>query len=251
MTYCLSLLCRDGAVFLSDSRTSAGLDNVTVHPKMRVFERRGERILCLMSSGNLSLTQSILALMEEDFAKASVEEGVAHFLNQVNLYETVRYLGAKVRAVRNADAEALHHAGVDFNINFIIGGQIGSQPPQIYRVYSEGNFIHASKESPFLQIGELKYGKPILDRGFSYDTPLNEAVKIGLLSLDSTMKSNLSVGTPFDIFCYRAGSLEAAHRVRLDDTSPYLTDVRAEWQKGLVNLVHTIPDLNFSNGSRK
>jgi putative proteasome-type protease len=251
MTYCLSLLCRDGAVFLSDSRTSAGLDNVTIHPKMRVFEKRGERVICMMSSGNLSLTQSILALMEEDFARATVEEGVMHLLNQVNLYETVRYLGTKVRTVREKDADALHHAGVDFNINFIIGGQIGKQPPQIYRVYSEGNFIHASKESPFLQIGELKYGKPILDRGFSYDTPLNEAVKIGLLSLDSTMKSNLSVGTPFDIFCYREGSLASEHRVRLDDTNPYLSAVREEWQKGLVSLVHKIPDLDFSNGHPK
>ncbi|MEO8206221.1 MAG: peptidase [Chthoniobacterales bacterium] len=246
MTYCLSLLCHEGIVFLSDSRTSAGLDNITIHPKMRVFERPGERVICLMSSGNLSLTQSILSLMEEDVARATVEEGVSHFLNQVNLYETVRYIGNKVRTVRKLDVEVLRGAGVDYNINFIIGGQIGNQPPQIYRIYSEGNSIHASKESPFLQIGELKYGKPILDRGFTYETSINEAVKIGLLSLDSTMKSNLSVGTPFDIFCYRAGSLKAEHRARLHDTSSYLSKVREEWQKGLVRLVHDIPELDFT-----
>ncbi|MEO6847253.1 MAG: peptidase [Chthoniobacterales bacterium] len=247
MTYCLSLLCKEGIVFLSDSRTSAGLDNITIHPKMRLYERPGERIICLMSSGNLSLTQSVLSLMDEDIAKAPADEVGTSFLNQVNLYETVRYLGAKLRAVRGLDADVLRHAGVDFQTNFIVGGQIADQPPQIYRIYSEGNSIHASKESPFLQIGELKYGKPILDRGFSYDTPLNEAVKIGLLSLDSTMKSNLSVGTPFDIFSYHTDSLEAKHRARLDDTSPYLRDVRNEWQKGLVNLVHAIPELDFSS----
>ena len=240
MTYCLSLHCREGLAFFSDSRTSAGVDNITIHPKMRVFERKGDRVFCLLSSGNLSNTQAVIALIERDLQSG---EG-ANILNQSNLHETVRYVGERVRDVRKLDAEALHRAGVAFNINFLLGGQIAGQEPQIFQIYPEGNFIHASRESPFLQIGELKYGKPILDRGFSYDTPLCQAVKFGLLSLDSTARSNLSVGTPFEIFCYRTNSLEVRHRMKLEDNDPYLRTVRERWQTGLIQLVRDIPELD-------
>jgi putative proteasome-type protease len=241
MTYCLSLHCREGLAFFSDSRTSAGVDNITIHPKMRVFERRGDRVLCLLSSGNLSNTQAVIALLERDLG---APDG-PNILNQANLHETARYVGERVREVRKFDAEALHRAGVAFNINFLLGGQIAGQEPQIFQIYPEGNFIHASRESPFLQIGELKYGKPILDRGFSYETPLSEAVKFGLLSLDSTARSNLSVGTPFEIFCYHADSLEVRHRLKLEDNDPYLRTVRERWQSGLIQLVRDIPELEI------
>ncbi len=134
----------------------------------------------------------------------------------------MRYVGEKVRAVRAADGPAMREAGLDFNINLILGGQIGGQPPQIYRVYSPGNAIHASRESPFLQIGETKYGKPVLDRGFTFDKTLNEAVRYGILSLDATAKSNVSVGTPFEVFCYEADSLEVRRRAVLHDNDPWL-----------------------------
>ena len=166
-----------------------------------------------------------------------------NLLNQANLYETVRYVGERVREVRHLDASPLHQAGIDFNVNIILGGQIGAQEPQIYQIYPPGNAISASRESPFLQIGELKYGKPILDRGFTYETPLAEGVKFGLLSLDATAKSNVSVGTPFELFCYRSGELEALHRWKFEEHDPYLRTVRERWQSGLIQLVQDIPQL--------
>lgn len=244
MTYCLSLHCREGLAFLSDSRTSAGVDNITIHPKMRVYERRGDRVFCLLSSGNLSITQTVTALIERDLEQEKQNPHQATLLNQSNLFETVQYVGERIREVRHLDAEALRHGGLAFNINIILGGQIAGQPPEIFQIYPEGNAIHASRESPFLQIGELKYGKPILDRGFSYDTPLSEAVKFGLLSLDATAKSNLSVGTPFELFCYKTDSLEARHRHKFEENDPYLTTVRERWQEGLIQLVRQIPELD-------
>lgn len=241
MTYCLSLNCREGLAFFSDSRTSAGVDNITIHPKMRVYERKGDRVVCLLSSGNLSNTQAVVALIERDL---EAKDG-PNLLNQANLHETARYVGELVREVRKLDAEPLHRAGIAFNINFLLGGQIAGQVPRIFQIYPEGNFIHASRESPFLQIGELKYGKPILDRGFSYETPLDEAVKFGLLSLDATARSNLSVGTPFEVFCYRVDSLEARHRMKFEDGDPYLSTVRERWQSGLIRLVRDIPGLDL------
>lgn len=246
MTYCLGLHCRDGLVFLSDSRTSAGVDNITVHSKMRVYERTGDRVLCSLSSGNLSITQSVSALIDRDFEKSQADPSHPHLLNQANLYETARYLGNLIREVRQLDAESLNQSGLSFNTNFILGGQIGNHPPGIYQIYAEGNAIHTSRESPFLQIGELKYGKPILDRGFTFDTPLPEAVKYGLLSLDSTAKSNVSVGTPFELFCYRADSLEARHRLKFEENDEYLRTVRERWQHGLIQLVREIPEIDLS-----
>lgn len=242
MTYCLSLHCREGLAFFSDSRTTAGVDNITIHPKMRVYERRGDRVLCLLSSGNLSVTQSVSTLIDRDLASA--EANARSILNLPNLYETVRYVGDCIREVRKLDADALHKAGVDFNVNFLLGGQIAGQAPEIYQIYPAGNAIHASRESPFLQIGELKYGKPILDRGFTFETPLAEAVKYGLLSLDATAKSNLSVGTPFEMFCYPVDSFAAVHRRKFEENDPYLRTVRERWQEGLIHLVRDIPAID-------
>jgi putative proteasome-type protease len=241
MTYCLSLRCREGLVFCSDSRTSAGVDNITTHPKMRVYERRGDRVLCLLSSGNLSITQSVTALIERDLERAQTDPAVSHFLNQHNLYETARYVGERIREVARVDGDAFQRAGLRFNINLILGGQIGDQEHHMFQIYPEGNCIHASHETPFLQIGELKYGKPILDRGFRFETPIAEAVKYGLLSLDATAKSNVSVGTPFEIFCYRAGELAATHRMKFEENDPYIRMVRERWQAGLIHLVREIP----------
>jgi putative proteasome-type protease len=244
MTYCLSLQCHEGLVFLSDSRTSAGVDNVTIHSKMRVYETRGQRVFCLLSSGNLSITQSVISLIERDIEKGKEDPNVDTLLNQTSFLQTVHYVGQRLREVRRMDAEALDRAGISFNSNFILGGQIEKQPPEIYQIYPEGNAIHASSESPFLQIGELKYGKPILDRVFTSKTTLAEAAKLGLLSLDATAKSNLSVGTPFEMLAYRAGSLEVRHRMKFEENDPYLRMVCDRWQAGLIQLVHDIPELD-------
>lgn len=244
MTYCLSLQCNEGLVFLSDSRTSAGVDNITIHSKMRVYELRGQRVFCLLNSGNLSVTQSVAALIDRDLQRAKDDPNVHTLLNQATLLETVHYIGQRIREVRRTDAEAFDRAGISFNSNFILGGQIAGQEPAIYQIYPEGNAIHASSQSPFLQIGELKYGKPILDRAFTRQTPLSEAVKLGLLSLDSAAKSNLSVGTPFEMFAYKANSLEARYRVKFEENDPYLRIVQERWQTGLIQLVRDIPELD-------
>jgi putative proteasome-type protease len=240
------MLCDRGAVFLSDSRTSAGMDNITMRSKMRIFEKRDDRVICIMSSGNLSLTQATLARIDDDLLLATKDPERPNLLNRQTLYETVRYVGTKVREVEKRDRAALEADGFDFNIHLIVGGQIGNAKPDVHMIYPQGNSIHATRESPFLQIGETKYGKPILDRGFSYDTDLRDAVKIGVVSIDATMKSNVSVGPPIDIFCYEVGSLRAKLRTRLDEDDPYLQEISHKWQDGLVRLVNQMPSLQFS-----
>ena len=245
MTYCLSLLCREGIVFLSDSRTSAGVDNINIRPKMRVYVREGERLICLMTSGNLSLTQSVVALIEEDLHLSSDQTGRSHLLNQSTMFATARYVGSKVREVDLMDRAALEADGFSFNINLIVGGQIHGDAPEIHYVYPQGNTLKANLEYPFLQIGESKYGKPILDRGFNYSTRLSEAVKFGILSMEATMKSNVSVGPPLDVFAYERDSFRVRLRSRIDEGDPYLQQIQKRWGDGIVKLVEAMPGLDF------
>jgi len=250
MTYCLSLLCREGLVFVSDSRTSAGVDNINIRPKMRVYAEEGARVLCLMTSGNLSLTQSVIALVEEDLLVAAKEPGRWNLLNQPTMFATARYVGTKVREVDRMDRAALQADGFSFNINILVGGQIAGQEPEIHYVYPQGNSLKATHESPFLQIGESKYGKPILDRGFSYETKLSDAVKFGLLSMEATMKSNVSVGPPLDVFAYETDSLSVKHRCRIQEGDAYLRQIQREWGNGIVKLVEAMPRFEFPAGER-
>ena len=237
MTYCLGMLCRAGAVFLSDSRTSAGMDNITMCSKMRVYEKPGDRVICILSSGNLSLTQATIALIDEDIHLGKEDPGREQLTNRQTLNETVRYIGSKVREVEKRDREALEADGFDFNIHLIVGGQIAGFPPEVHLIYPQGNSIHATRDCPFLQIGETKYGKPILDRGFNYETSLSDAVKFGIVSIDATMKSNVAVGPPIDLLCYETDSLLANSRMRLDQDDPYLQEIGRKWQNGIIKLV--------------
>jgi putative proteasome-type protease len=245
MTYCLSLLCREGIVFVADSRTSAGVDNITVHPKMRVYAEKGQRVICLMTSGNLSLTQSVYALIEEDLETGKADPNHQHLMNQRNLFETARYVGSRVRAVDAMDRAALEAAEFNFNINILVGGQIAGQKHEIHYVYPQGNTLQASDASPFLQIGEFKYGKPIIDRAFHYDTPLEDAITIGMLSMEATVKSNVSVGPPIDILAYEANSLDVKYRSRLEEGDGYFHEIQTKWSEGLVRLVETLPRMHF------
>ncbi|HEX8833799.1 MAG TPA: hypothetical protein VF719_06340 [Abditibacteriaceae bacterium] len=232
---------------MSDSRSNAGMDNIAVHRKMHIHDVPGERVICLQSSGNLSLTHSVLALIEEDllFGKTSTDH--EHLLNQRTMHDTARYVGAKIREVELLDRSHLEKDDFKFNIHFLVGGQIKGLPPQIYYIYPQGNVMHASIESPFLQIGESKYGKPILDRGFNFKMGLRDAVKFGTLSMDSTMKSNLSVGPPVDVFCYETDSFEVKHRAHLEDGHPYLRTIRQDWGAGLTQLVKAMPGFEFDS----
>ncbi len=250
MTYCLSLLCREGLVFISDSRTSAGVDNINVRPKMRIYSEPGQRVICLMTSGNLSVTQSVIALIDEDALRAHSDSNIATLMNQPTMFETARYVGAKIRRVAEMDRAALERDGFNFNINVIVGGQIGGLPPQIHFVYPQGNSLQANVESPFLQIGEYKYGKPILDRGFTYETKLSDAVKFAVLSMEATVKSNVSVGGPFDLFVYERDSLAVKLRRRLEESDPYFREIQKTWGEGIVRLVEQIPGLEFPELSK-
>jgi putative proteasome-type protease len=221
------------------------MDNITVRSKMRIFEKPGNRVICITSSGNLSLTQATLAMIDEDLVLGDGDPKKKHIMNRQTLYETVRYIGSKVRAVEKRDRAALEADGFSFNINLIVGGQIAGMAPEVHLIYPQGNSIHATSDSPFLQIGETKYGKPILDRGFSYDTDLKDAVKFGIISLDATMKSNVAVGPPVDILCYKTDSLQANMRTRLQEDDPYLQDIAQKWQDGIISLVKQMPSAPF------
>lgn len=245
MTYCLSLLCREGIVFLSDSRTSAGVDNITIQPKMRVYTAPEDRVICLMTSGNLSVTQSVYALIEEDLATHKTQPEQGTLLNQRTLYETARYVGTKIRAVERMDRTALEGGGFGFNINVLVGGQIAGQPHEIHYVYPQGNSLQASTASPFLQVGEFKYGKPILDRGFTHQTRLSDAVTFGMLSMEATVKSNVSVGPPIDVFAYEKDSLCVKYRCRLEEGDAYFHEIQTKWSDGVVRLVETMPRMRF------
>lgn len=249
MTYCLGMLSRHGAVFLSDSRTSAGMDNITLCSKMRVYERRAERVICILSSGNLSLTQATIALIDEDTQLAGNDPEREHILNRQTFFETVRYVGSKVREVEKRDRTALEADGFNFNIHLIIGGQISGSAPEVHLIYPQGNSIHATSDCPFLQIGERKYGKPILDRGFNYETGLADAVKVGILSIDATMKSNVAVGPPIDILCYEKDSLHGQQRAHLGEDDPYLQEISERWQEGIVKLVNEMPSPVFTKAA--
>src|SRR5256714_11580 len=240
------MLCRKGAAFVSESRSNAGMDNITVRSKMRIYEQPGERVICIMSSGNLSLTQAAMALIDDDFHFATGDPSREQLMNRQTLYETVRYVGSKVREVEQRDRAALEADGFDFNIHLIVGGQIAGFAPEIHLIYPQGNSIHASRDCPFLQIGESKYGKPILDRGFSYESSLMDAVKFGIISLDATMKSNVAVGPPIDILCYKTDSLQVKMRARLEQDDPYLLEIGRKWQDGIVRLVRQMPAADFS-----
>lgn len=245
MTYCLSMLCEDGIVFMSDSRSNAGMDNITVHRKMHVFEAPGDRVICILSSGNLSLTQTALALIEEDLLTGAGTPEHPHLMNQLSMFETARYVGSKVRQLASNERSFLEKDDFKFNIHLLVGGQIKSLPHQVYYIYPQGNVMHASVDSPFLQIGESKYGKPILDRGLRHDSTLDDAIKLGILSFDATMKSNVSVGPPIDILCYERDSLRVSRRLRIDESSVYLREIRDRWSSGLSDLVQAMPALEF------
>src|SRR6516165_8804212 len=197
MTYCLGILTRHGLVMASDSRTNAGYDQVNVCRKMHTFVREGERVFVILTSGSLSLTQSVVTLLRRDFEQG---QGLA---SASSLYDAARVVGDQVRRVAELDREALERDEFQFNINILLGGQIGREVPNLYMIYPQGNPLAATEDSPYLQIGESKYGRPILDRGVRYErTSLEEAAKYALISMDSTMRSNVTVGPPIDVLVY-------------------------------------------------
>jgi putative proteasome-type protease len=237
MTYCVAMKVNQGLVFLADSRTNAGVDQVSAFRKLTVFERPGERMLVLMSAGNLAITQSVRQIVCD--TRAAAQDGV---WRTASLFDAARAIGEAVREVRERDGEALQEAGIEFNCSFLLGGQIRGEEPRLFHVYSAGNFIEATAESPYFQIGESKYGKPIVDRVVTLETPLGEAAKCALISMDSTLRSNISVGLPLDLLVYEAGSLRVTKFVRIDESNAYLQMIRATWGARLRQVFGEIPD---------
>jgi putative proteasome-type protease len=233
-------MTRQGLVMASDSRTNAGYDQVNVCRKMHTFVKPGERALVVLTSGSLSLTQSIVTLLERDFEQG---QGLA---TAPSLYDAARVIGAQVRRVGDLDRQALEQDEYRFNVHLLLGGQIRGEPPNLYLVYPQGNPLSATEDSPYLQIGECKYGRPILDRGVRYDsTTLEEAAKYALISIDSTMRSNVTVGPPIDMVAYYADELRLTRRRRLTAKDPDLIDVHMRWEHALRKAVQELPAIRF------
>ncbi|MDP9173736.1 MAG: peptidase [Planctomycetota bacterium] len=241
MTYCLGILTKYGLVMASDSRTNAGYDQVNICRKMYTFVQEGERVFVLLASGSLSCTQSVLTLLRRDF---DAGEGLA---TATSLYDAARIVGNEVRKVGDIDRGALERDDYKFNVHFLLGGQVKGEPPQLFLIYPQGNPLQATEESPYLQIGETKYGRPILDRGIRFEkTPLEEAAKYALLSLDSTMKSNVTVGPPIDLLAYETDQMAITHQRKFDADDPDLNKIRTRWQQALRQAVSRLPNIRFS-----
>jgi putative proteasome-type protease len=240
VTYCVGIWTRHGLVMASDSRTNAGHDQVNLARKMHVFVQPGERVFILLSSGSLSCTQSIITLLRRDFDDG---KGLAQ---APSLYDAARVIGEEVRHVSDMDRAALERDEFKFNVNLILGGQVRGEPPGLFIIYPQGNPLQASEDSPYLQIGETKYGRPILDRGIRFEkTTLEEAAKYALLSLDSTMRSNVTVGPPIDLVAYGVDELKVTRQRRFAATDSDLVKIGVRWQQALRQAVARLPQIRF------
>jgi putative proteasome-type protease len=240
MSYCLAILTSQGLVMASDSRTNAGLDQANTARKLFEFCVPGERAIALVVSGGLSIAQSVIAILRHEFEAG---RGLA---SASNMYDAARTVGAAVRKVAKLDRDHLERDNIAFNVNFLVGGQIRGEAPQLYLIYPQGNPLQATPDCPYLQIGETKYGKPILDRAVKYDaTSLDQAAKLALISLDSTMRSNLTVGPPIDLLAYAPDELDFKRKLRLMADHPQLVQVRTQWEQELRAAAERLPKIAF------
>ena len=232
MTYCCGILVRAGLVMVADTRTNAGLDNISTFRKLHVYTQPGERLMALASAGNLSLSQSVRSTLIEGLENTETGE-IETLMNAPTMFQAAQRIGRAIRSVQGVEGKALQAAEVDHEVSFLFGGQIKGGRLQLFMIYSAGNFIECTIDTPYLQIGEHKYGKPVLDRAVSYDTDLYDALKIGLISMDSTMRSNLGVGLPIDLIVVRPDTCDAEVTYRIEPGEPYFQDLRARWSAAL------------------
>jgi putative proteasome-type protease len=232
MTYCVGLQLNRGLVFAADTRTSAGSDNVATFRKLYYWRKPGERVIVLCSAGNLSITQSVISLLNEQLLR-ELSPGTENLFTVASLYRAARLVGDAMREVRKIDGDELEAGGSSFNANFLLGGQIEDEVPRLFHIYPEGNFIEATDDTPFLQIGEHKYGKPIIDRVVEPHMRLGEAAKLALLSFDSTLRSNLSVGLPIDLLIYERDSLDVRREKRIEANDEYFRQLSTAWSEAL------------------
>ena len=241
MTYCVGILVDEGLVFLSDSRTNAGVDQISTFRKVALFEHPGDRVMVLMTAGNLAISQALISILHERFADKTSEASVS-LANAKNMFEAARIVGEGLREVYHRDAAALKENGVEFNATLIFGGQIAGELPRLFNIYSAGNFIEATPDTPYFQIGESKYGKPILDRVITRSLGLQRSVKCALVSMDSTIRSNLSVGLPLDLITVKRDALRIGSHVNIDAQHQYYTMINRQWSESLRHAFHAIPD---------
>lgn len=241
MTYCLGIVTRFGLVLAADSRTNAGVDYTSTYRKLFEFSNPGERVILLCTSGNLSMTQGVMRSLRQ----ALKTEEEPNLFTLPTMYDVVRYIGDTMRTIQERDRPWLDKDNIDIGCNILVGGQVSGEVPELYLMYPQGNFIQATEETPFLQIGETKYGKPILDRTINFETSLSAVAKCVLLSIDSTMKSNISVGPPIDITMYEADTFEVRHHLQLPLGDPYLAKIRKLWEVSLRRAFEDMPDIEW------
>lgn len=241
MTYCLGIVTSEGLVMASDCRTNAGFDQINVARKMHRFCIPGERTFIILTSGSLSVSQSVITLLQGEFNRG---EGLAR---AASLYEAARIVGECVRRVSDVDRAALERDNYSFNIHLLLGGQVRGETPGLYLIYPQGNPILATEDSPYLQLGECKYGRPILDRGVDFHTNLDTAAKYALLSLDATMRSNVTVGPPIDLQIYRKDCFSLKEYRRFAASDPDLNAIHAEWEQALRRAVERLPPVAIPN----
>jgi len=240
MTYCVGIKLDQGMIFASDSRTHAEVDNYASFCKMTVFERPGDRVIVMLSSGSLAGTQAVISLLRQ-----RGDEDGPNLWKARTMFDVVNLASDAMRDIDRRDSPYLRADGASFNASFILGGQIKGGEMRLFRIYAQGNFIEAGVDTPFLQTGETKYGKPIIDRVVSRATPLADATKCVLVSFDSTMRSNLSVGMPIDLICYEVDSLAVRMRRRFDEGDSYFTALSDQWSAGTRNVFRQLPDLRW------
>lgn len=240
MTYCCGILVREGLVMIADTRTNAGLDNISTFRKLHVFSRPGERAMAIASAGNLSISQSVLSTLTEGIENPETGE-FETLMNAPTMFQAAQRIGHAIRHVHRTEGTALRAEDINFDVSFLFGGQIKGGRMRLFMVYPAGNFIECTIDTPYLQIGEHKYGKPVLDRAVTYDVDLHDALKVSLVSMDSTMRSNLGVGLPIDVLILRPDALQPELNYRIEADEPYFHDLRARWSAALRAAHQSIP----------
>jgi putative proteasome-type protease len=230
MTYCVAMSLEAGMIFAADSRTNAGVDQIGRFSKLRVFVREGDRVVVTLSSGNLSMTQSALNILEQ---RTRSGDSQMQLWNAPSMFDVARLVGDALREVKMRDGPYLLQNNIDSHATFIVGGQVRGEPPRLFEVYSEGNFIEATADTCYFQIGESKYGKPVIDRVITRGTSLQEATKCTIVSFDSTMRSNISVGLPIDLAVYETDGLRLKLQKRIEESDPYFQMIHTQWGEGL------------------
>ncbi len=243
MTYCVGMMMDEGLVFLADSRTNAGVDQINSFRKLTLFERAGDRVLVLLSAGNLAITQAVIAILKR---RLDAEDGTGNLMAAKSMFDAAELVGEALRFVYARDARALKDHNVEFNASFVLGGQIRGEAPRMFSIYAAGNFIEATDDTRYFQIGESKYGKPIIDRMITATSSLKEAAKCALVSMDSTIRSNLSVGPPLDMVLIKTDTLSVHHHVRINVDDEYFQTIRIRWGRALRQAFADLPDPPFA-----